>query len=272
MYKLMAFDLDGTLLTSNGEVSERTLSALASLKASGCHIVLATARPYYRVKKYAELLEVATAQDCVITFNGGLVLTGDGQEKLGRTPFERPALLELLRYGIEIDADIFVYVDGGLLANRDHPPYRKKNPDVNFTVCDLMSIDWTQEDAYKAAYVADPATCKAIRAALPQSIVSSFEVSSSVPQFVDFAPKGVTKSCALAQISDSFGVSPREMVAFGDQDNDIPMLDFAGLAVAMENSPDIVKQHADFITLSNDEDGVAHAIAKLGLGAADRVV
>jgi len=112
----------------------------------------------------------------------------------------------------------------------------------------------------KIAYVNSPERSLALRQSLPAEMHSTFKLSSSVPQFVEIAPKGVTKGQALNIISKKLSILRSSMIGFGDQDNDIPLLNYVGCAVAMGNAPDSVKEYADFITATNDEDGVAVAI------------
>jgi hypothetical protein len=110
-----------------------------------------------------------------------------------------------------------------------------------------------------------PEETQALREKLSSKIYDLYEISSSVPEFVEFVSKGITKSGALELIGKKLGISPKEIIAFGDQDNDIPMLKYAGFSVAMANGSKEVKNFADHVTASNDEDGVALAIENIVL-------
>ena len=125
---------------------------------------------------------------------------------------------------------------------------------------DLRTFDPSDITFFKIAYVNTPEETKKLRASLPEHLFNNYEVSSSVPQFVEIVKKGITKARALELIESKIGIAPNEIIAFGDQDNDIPMLKHAGCAVAMGNASDEVKALSSFVTGTNDEDGVAQAI------------
>jgi Cof subfamily protein (haloacid dehalogenase superfamily) len=205
-------------------------------------------------------------EDYIIAFNGGLVVSADQEEVLCVQSFLAEEISRLLSYGDSIGALTFMYLRDGLLSNRDHAGYRSKNPDVRYEVVDLKTVDWAENPVFKIAYVNDPDRTKEVRAALPPELVSDFEISSSVPQFVDFVSKGISKARALAAIGDRVGVSADEMVAFGDEDNDLPMMNLVGLPIAMGNASPAVKEAAAIVTRSNDEEGVAIAIRRNVLG------
>ena len=104
-----------------------------------------------------------------------------------------------------------------------------------------------------------------MRTELPLDFNERYEISSSVPQFIEFVAQGITKSLALKLIGERNKILCDEMLAFGDEDNDIPMIKLVGYGVAMGNATSEVKKFSDYITGSNDDDGVAQAIEKLVL-------
>lgn len=264
MYRLAALDLDGTLLTPERTISARNTEVLAKWRARGFHVVLATARPFYRISKYLQMLDLANADNYAIAFNGGLVMRADGAETVYSHAFRPAEISEIITYGNVIDCPIFVYLNDKIISNRDDPVYRGKNPDVDFVVAeDLGSTDWNITSIYKIAYVGTPNVVKEMRSRLPLDLEQKYEVSSSVPQFVDFVPLGTSKARALAMIGSRFNISPDEIVAFGDEDNDAPLLQFAGLGVAMGNASEAVKAIADIVCESNVNDGVADVLEEL---------
>ena len=226
--------------------------------------MLATARPFYRIGKYLRMLDLASEENYAIAFNGGLVMRADGVEVIYSQSFTGGEIAEAISYGNSIDAPIFIYLEGKILSNQDDPLYREKNPDVDFQVAeDLNGVDWSSHPAYKIAYVGTPDVVKEMRKALPLALEEKYEVSSSVPQFVDFVPLGTSKAKALEMVGAQLNIPASEMVAFGDEDNDAPLLEFAGLGVAMGNASDEVKEIADIVCESNANDGVARVLEKL---------
>lgn len=268
MYKLIAIDLDGTLLNSKKEISVRNHETLWRARASGVRLVLSTARPHYRIVKYLEQLGLADSESVAICFNGGLVVLGDGSQVLHEHHFQVDELKELSQLGKDMGFAMFAYRRDGILASADDSVYRDRNPDAKFEVCEgFDGVDWSSERIYKFALVGKPDDIRVLRGDLPEGLSERFEVSSSVPQFVDFVSRGISKSVALERVGGAWGISPAQMVAFGDEDNDIPMLRFVGFSVAMGNASERVKKVADIVTASNDDDGVARALDEiLGFG------
>lgn len=261
MYKLAAIDLDGTLLTPDRKITPRSADAIKSWQSNGLRVVLATARPFYRIEKYLRRLDLSGRNDYAISFNGGLVMRADGLEQIYSHSFTKEEVVAVVSYGKNLDAPIFLYLEDRILSNRDDPLYREKNPDVDFSVVDdLAALDYDQQPVYKIAYVGSPEAVKKMRKELPRRLDQGFEVSSSVPQFVDFVPLGTSKAKALEMIGERLGISRDEMVAFGDEDNDVPLLEFAGLGVAMHNASDAVKEIADKVCESNADEGVARTL------------
>jgi len=262
MYKLIALDCDGTLLNSKKEITERTVTAIRAANSFGIKIVLASARPFYRLKPFTDKLGIASSDQYSIAFNGGLIVNNTETNVLFTGGFTTEEVKELVTFGSDYDTAMFLYSKDGIISNVNDEKYKKKNPDVSFNVVDLATVDFTIAQIYKIAYVNSPEETLALRARLPQTLYEKFEISSSVPQFVEFVSKGITKSGALEYIGRKLGISPEEMAAFGDQDNDIPMLRYVGLSIAMGNATAEVKSYAKITTASNDEDGVAIAIEK----------
>ncbi|MGC4759265.1 Cof-type HAD-IIB family hydrolase [Micromonospora trifolii] len=264
MYRLAAIDLDGTLLTPDKKVSTRSVEALRAWQEHGFKVVLATARPFYRIGKFLRALDLANDHNYAIAFNGGIVMRADGLERIHSHSFSAGGIADAVTYGDSIGAPIFVYVEDKIISNRDDPLYRQKNPDVKFEVAEnLNAVAWEGLPVYKIAYVGTPDVVREMRRALPAGFEQEFEVSSSVPQFVDLVPLGTSKAKALEMIGARVGVSADEMVAFGDEDNDAPLLDYAGLAVAMGNASDAIKEMADITCASNADDGVARFLEVL---------
>lgn len=263
--KMIVLDCDGTLLNSKKEISETTKKALVSAMDRGIKVMLASARPFYRLKPMLETLGSNVADQYTIAFNGGLIMNNTETEIILSRSFAAEQMKRIIEVGDEAGTMMFLYTQNAILANRDDPKYRQKNPDVAFYVCDLHEVDFAKTEIFKVAYVNKPDVTVQLRTNLPTDMYDNFEISSSVPQFVEFTPKDVTKAYALKLLCEKMNISADEVVAFGDEDNDLPMLNFSGFGIAMGNAAQRVKNVADYVTTSNDEDGVARALAFLGI-------
>lgn len=263
--KMIVLDCDGTLLNSKKIITEATKSAITYAMACGVKVMLASARPFYRLKPIITALRGDVADQYTIAFNGALVMNNTETEVILSQSFTAGQINRIIEVGEEVDTMMFLYTKNAILSNRDDPIYRQKNPDVAFFVCNLHDVDFTKTEVFKVAYVNKPDVTVQLRADLPRDLYDNLEISSSVPQFLEFTPKGITKAYALNLLCKKMGINFNEVVAFGDEDNDLPMLNFAGFGVAMGNASQAVKDAADYITATNDEDGVAAALTFLGI-------
>ena len=263
MYKLIALDMDGTLLNNQKEISERNVEAIKNATKCGYKIVLASARPFYRLKRYLIKLGLISKDQFTIAFNGGIVVNNTEDLFLFTKTFAQDDVMKLINIGQNFCTDMFLYSYDGIISNSLNEEYVRKNPDANYSVNELSGIDYSETSIYKFTIVNNPVRINEIRKALPVNLKENFEITSSSPEFIEFACKGITKAHALEHISDKLEIGLNEMIAFGDEDNDLPMLNCVGYSVAMGNGSDVVKKQADYVTFSNEEDGVAHAIEKI---------
>lgn len=266
VYKLIAIDCDGTLLNGKKELTEGTVEAIKRVKQDGVKVVLASARPFYRLKKFLKALDLLSDDQYTIAFNGGLIIQNGTEKTVYSRSFQKEQLAELLSVAKTYNPDVFMYGATEIYSSHDNEGYKKCNPDVNFNVVDVDALDLSALEIYKFAYVNSPENIVKLREIFPADVKERYETSSSVPQFIEVVTKNVTKSSALQTIGEILGIKPSEMVVFGDEDNDLPMMKFAGCAVAMGNGSAAVKECAHFVTKSNDEDGVAYALRKIFYG------
>lgn len=263
MYKLVALDCDGTLLTSKKEISEYSLSIINQLTEDGIMVVLASARPYYRLKRFLSIMKLDKQNNYTIAFNGGLIVSNCDDSIIYSKGFKSVDVRDVLSLASDLNTNVFLYTKNSIISNINDEVYKKRNPDVNYIVDDIFTRSYIDDEIFKIAYVNKPERTKELREKIPQPFYQKYEISSSVPQFIEFVSRGVTKFNALKQIGEICNVKPEEMIAFGDEDNDIPMLELVGYGIAMGNASEGVKKCADMITGTNDEDGVANALSKI---------
>ena len=222
--------------------------------------MIASARPFYRLKPIISKLGLVTSDQYTIAFNGGIIMNNTEDEVVFSGGFTDKQVKEIVRIGKEYGTNMFLYSTNAIYANYNDEKYRKKNPDANYYVEDLDTLDYNAISIFKIAYVNTPEETIKLRQRLPKDLFDAYEISGSVPQFVEIVNKGITKAGALKYIEERLGITRENILAFGDQDNDIPMLQYAGGSVVMGNAPEEMKATATFVTKTNDEDGVAVAI------------
>lgn len=265
-YKLLVLDVDGTLLNDAKEISKRTLAALLKVQQMGVRIVLASGRPTYGLMSIAKALELRNYGGFIISYNGCQIINALNGEIL----FERRINPEMLPY-LEKKAQkngfaLFTYHDDTLLTNQPENEFIQKEAKLN----DLILIE---ENEFSTAI--DFAPCKCVLASDDEEALIGLEnhwkkrlngtldAFRSESYFLEVVPPGIDKANTLGVLLEQLGVTREEVIAIGDGVCDVTMLQLAGLGVAMGHSQDSVRVCADYVTASNEEDGVAQAIEKI---------
>ncbi|MBV9711907.1 MAG: HAD family phosphatase [Ktedonobacteraceae bacterium] len=263
MYRLLAIDLDGTLLSPQKLITPRTYAALAQAVDAGMKLVIATGQTLNVLRAVCAGLTLHGPQ---IIYNGAIVAdiaTGTIlQEQL--VPQERilPTLALLQKTGFYrvYHTHQHVYVDQDTPNARNW--YRPPVPPA-LEVADVVSI--YPQPCIKLVGVGEESTLRAKRRELERLLADQLYVTQASRDLLEFHHPAVSKGNALKSLAQELNIASEEIVAFGDHHNDIGMLQFAGLGIAMGNAHDEVKTKADYVTLSNSEDGVAAALEKMVL-------
>lgn len=265
-YKLLVLDVDGTLLNNEKEISKRTLAALLKVQHTGVRIVLASGRPTSGLKPLAKALEMDNFGGFIVSYNGSKVIKADDGEVL----FERRINPELIPYlekkSRKNNFSIFTYHDNYLLTDNADDPHIRQEARLN-------NLRIVEEEEFSTAI--DFAPCKCVLVSDDVEALRGLEnhwkkrldgvldVFPSEPYFLEVVPCGVDKANTLGVLMEQLGVARDEVIAIGDGVADVTMLQLAGVGVAMGHAQDSVKICADYITASNEEDGVAQAVEKL---------
>ncbi|MEI5990211.1 HAD superfamily hydrolase [Enterococcus termitis] len=268
MIKLVAIDLDGTLLNSKKEISTRNKEALAQAKAAGVKIVLCTGRPLAAIEIYLEALNLRDNGDYSITFNGGLVQKNDTGEIIEKALMPLEAVHELYELATSLNVPLDILSDGLVMqlpASKEHISiYSQLNNLLTFESYELAQL--TTDQIYNKAVVAiDEIYLDEQIKKIPASFYERYEVIKTRSNLLEFMPKGITKAYGISLLARDLGIKQEEIMTIGDEENDLPMIEYAGLGVAMENAVAKVKEIADVITDTNDNDGVAQAVEKFVL-------
>ena len=247
MYKLIFIDLDGTLLDSKQQISQYNCEVIKSLEAQA-KIVLSSARGFYRMKKYVEQLDLLNSNNYTISYNGSLTID-NLENKIINESLEKNHLFELIKF---------------IKMNDPHKWYfHCYDKKINFKDIENMNEFILANDIYKINCVLSEAHIEKLRKTIPDKMNSMFQITSSFPTHISFAKKGITKLEAIKKISSNLNIDKKDIIAIGDGENDIEMIQYACCGVAMENAMDSVKAAADLITDSNDKDGVGKVLVKL---------
>ncbi|MBO0470040.1 Cof-type HAD-IIB family hydrolase [Enterococcus sp. DIV0242_7C1] len=268
MIKLVAIDLDGTLLDSKKEISSRNKAVLAQAKAAGVKVVLCTGRPLAAIEGYLETLDLRDNGDYSITFNGGLVQKNDTGEIIEKNPMPLEDIHVLHGLAETLNVPLDILSDGIVLqlpVSKEYTSlYSQLNNLLTFEPVEL--VDLTAERIYNKAVVAiDEDYLDEQIKKIPSEFYDKYEVIKTRSNLLEFMPKGITKAYGISLLAKDLAIEQEEIMTIGDEENDLPMIEYAGLGVAMENAVPRVKELADVITDTNDNDGVAKAIEKFVL-------
>ena len=259
IFRLVATDLDGTLLRSDGTISPRTLHALAAIGGRGIPVVIVTARPPRTVRS----LTRQVAGGLAICGNGAIVYDLAREAIVAQTSLDAAitrALIGELRAAIP---GVTFAIEAGLRYGEepDYAPTERDPTDGELRIADALAL---ADEGVTKLIVRHPARAlDALLARVAAIVGARASATHSGAPFVEVAAPGVTKAAALATLCAQRRIARSEVLAFGDGLNDLPLLTWAGCGIAVANAHPALLAAATAITATNDEDGVAMVLERL---------
>lgn len=270
--RMVALDLDGTTFDSAGGISERTVNTLEEAADAGAHIVVSTGRSYASLPEH---IKAVSGIEYAITSNGAHVNRLHSGEQIYSDFLDPHAVERVAELKAETGADIEVFVDGKAYVDESYYEDVKENgcefrnadyvlwsrrpvPDVTALMLEHRNEIENVNFVFRTLELleeARPKVCAIENANVTSSFMSNLEVGGP----------NTSKKTALLWLMDKLDISTGELMCCGDAPNDMAMLELAGIGVAVANAWGGLKDHADYITASNDDDGVALAIEKFVL-------
>jgi Cof subfamily protein (haloacid dehalogenase superfamily) len=265
-FDLGAFDLDGTVLRRNLRITDKTVAALQSLREQGMRLVVATGRRFEGAREHAARLGFAD-HDPLICYGGSMVRRMNGETLLHRT-LPKDLSIEVLEWAAQRDLHARVFVDGQIITSPDTPAaleHLRRNAEPDVSVVD-SPVEWLRnggEEPTKLVIVDHPDDIGGWLEEARAAFAGRLFVTRSLPHYVEVGGLEGTKSKALGFLCERWGIEPERVLAFGDADNDIDMLRFAGHGVAVGGMTGEVREAADEVVPDVNEDGVARYVEKL---------
>ena len=264
-YDLGAFDLDGTVLRRDLTITGATVEALRGLRERGMRLVVATGRRFEGAREQAERLGFG-GEDPVICYGGSMVRRMNGETLLHRT-LPKDLSVEVLEWAAEKGLHARVFTDGKIVVSPETPAALRhlsnREPDVEVVESPAEWLLSGTEEPTKLVIVDRPDRVPTWLDEAKRAFSGRLHVTRSLPHYVEVGGMEGTKSAALGFLCELWEIDPARTLAFGDADNDIDMLSFVGLGVAVGGMDEEVRAAADAVVPPVDEDGVASFIRGL---------
>ncbi|MGG1440724.1 Cof-type HAD-IIB family hydrolase [Brevibacillus laterosporus] len=260
-YRMIVLDLDDTLLQDDHTISTRTKSALMKAQEAGVKVVLASGRPTYAMTHIAEELELEKYGSFILSFNGAKIINCKTKEELFSSTLPVETVHELYDISKKEQVGILSY-DGDDIVAETVTAYTKKESEITgMNIKEVESFPQAiTRPVVKVLMVDDPTKLAIVEKKLQKQLEGQLSVMRSKPFFLEFTEAGVDKGTSLHQLINKLGIEQAEVIAIGDSYNDLAMITFAGLGVAMGNAPDDIKEVADYVTDTNMNHGVAKVV------------
>jgi Cof subfamily protein (haloacid dehalogenase superfamily) len=266
--RILALDLDDTLLRSDLSISFRTRNVIKKAAAQGVVVVLASGRVPSAMDRFSRLLKMHKRPGYLICNNGTIVQESHTGNRISETLLNSAAALSVYDLAVAEGFAVQLYEEDVMYVSRDneYTRYDQKLTGLRQVVVENFR-DMIEEGCYKLLIPGDPMLLQPLESIIRTYLGNDITLFSSKPYFLEVLPKNTDKGTALAMIAKNLGIGRESVLAIGDSMNDEAMLRWAGMGVAMANSDDRIKSIASLVTeKDNDDDGVAEIIEKYVLG------
>lgn len=263
-YRFVAIDVDDTLLTDDLQVTPGTRAALDEAVRQGVVVTLATGRMFSSARQVASRLGMNVP---IITYQGALIKNLLDGSVLYERPVPAAAAQEIAAYAEERGLHLQGYIDDKLYASADNEKVKaySKLTGVPYEVrTDFRAF--AEQGSAKLLIIDEPEKLDAWMPELQERFGDRVHLTKSKPNYLEFVHPEATKGHALLHLAAHYGIDRSETIAIGDSWNDHEMIEAAGLGVAMANAVEPLKRIADYITLSNNDEGVRAVIERFVLG------
>ena len=262
--KLLALDIDGTLTNTQKDITPATLEKIIEAQEKGHIVAIASGRPLPGIRKIADTIELDRFGGYVLAFNGGRIVDYSTGEVVYQAVLDNDVVRDIYDYCLKAGCGMVTYDGDRVITGTDIDGYMTFEASINHM--EIMRIDNFREyidfPLNKCLLTADPDKAEKIEQELAEKFGDQLNIFRSEPYFVEIMPPNVHKATSLEKLLEVLDMDKKDLVACGDGYNDLTMIEYAGVGVAMANAQDIVKEHADYITLSNDEDGLVPVVDK----------
>lgn len=260
MYKLIAIDLDGTLLTDDLVIPQDTVAAIQKVVAEGIVVTIATGRMFASASLIARQLNINVP---LITYQGALIKDVNGREVMYERTVPPEVTQKLIEIALEKKIHLQVYQDDILFSAEENEKLIAYSQAVKvpYTIePDLKKL--ASKGITKLLFIEDPDVLDQLQQEL-QTLYSKYaHIAKSKKNYLEVTHPEANKGSALLHLAKQLDIDPSEIIGIGDNYNDLELIDAAGLGIAMGNAVKEVKEKADYTTFTNNEEGVLHVLER----------
>ena len=262
--KVLVLDIDGTLTNSRKEISPATKEGIISTLKRGHKVILASGRPTQGMRRYEKELELEEYEGYLLSFNGGRIIECRSGEIVFQRTLPPTVIPGLYNFAKKKGCGIITYLGDHIISAFEPDEYVNLESRINGMEVKVIEnfVEYVDFDVNKCLLTAPIEKAPELEKELQEKYGDMLSIYRSEPFFIEVMPKNVDKAKSLDRMLETFGLRKENVICCGDGFNDITMIKFAGLGVAMGNAQPEVKEAADYITGTNDEDGLVPVIDK----------
>ncbi len=262
MYKLLALDLDDTLLNDKGEISLVNRKAILKAQEKGVKIVLASGRPTGAMTRFIEELELDKNDGYIVSFNGGEIINCKTRESIFKRALTIDEIHRVYDASKKHNCSIITYKGDNIVSETTDQYIQVE---VELTKMPLIQEKSFKEavnfEGVKCIVLQEPSYLKKVEKLMKEEF-SDLSISISKPFFLEITAKGIDKGHTIGKLAESLGICQDEVIACGNAENDLSMIKYAGLGVWVANTASELYKYGQDVVASNEEDGVADLIEK----------
>lgn len=264
-FKVIALDIDGTLTNSVKQISRRTRDILIRYQQAGGRVLLASGRPTQGIRPHAESLLMSEYGGYILAYNGGCVIDCKTDRVVFRDSLKREYIPEICEIIRDYPVGINTYEGDTIIVGQQLNKYSELESRINGMPIKFVDdfAGYVSFDVTKCLLQGEPEVIQRLEKILSERYEGRLGIFRSEPFFLEIVPPEIDKAKSIDRLLGMLGISDEQCIACGDGFNDISMIRYAGLGVAMSNASDTVKKAADYVTRSNDEDGIAYLLGRL---------
>ena len=264
-FKIIALDIDGTLTNSRKVITPRTKKMLMNYQKNGGKIILASGRPTQGIVPHAQTLELEKYGGYILAYNGGCAVDCKTNEVIFRKSLPAEYIPEICEIIKNYPVGINTYQGEKIIAGHQINKYTKLEGRINGMEIKFVDdfASYVDFDVTKCLLQGEPEYILELEKILSEKYSDRLGIFKSEPFFLEIVPKDIDKAKSIDRLLKYLGLLTEECIACGDGFNDISMIEYAGLGIAMSNASEPVKKAADYVTYSNDDDGIAYVLSRL---------